>query len=659
MKLRALGEENSERRTSRTNIAAREKVIDTALKTISINLSVRLGRDLSHVTLPPFERPQSYASSKPSYRCVPLRFYLFISSNDLHRRLCVLLYLYKLSVEPRRGVLCRLFGHLKAGQEPVSHLPDCPPFGRRPRTTRLTDKYSNAYSDFYGSGTPCVYKSGPSWHVRKGPQAQGIYREARPVYRHTIGRTWLSIGRRIYHELDSIGIKWTSINPLAYADAGEAKPFCSLILSIGVKPHSLQYDAAVTAANVVKKILDEAGFPTIEVAFVESVVTRSVAAGPKLLSFDPLDDLPDLRKPFITALGLSIAPLKHPHFEGTAALYFRLKKDDKRIAMLTCAHVARPPPIYPNTSMTHRNSSQPHEFIALGNMGYNNAVNAMMGTIGDLLYSIKAWNDELGWLGEPVEGENSKVTERRKEYLDLVAKATKKIEEVKALHDEVINYHSKPDQRVVGFLLHSEKIEVSVKPHNFTNDWALIELYNEKIDWATFKGNKIYVGGNLSIADYGKTMFPNPVDQDKYCYPRNGLLQAYGVVQDNEIHNPQHLDVHGGKCLFVVKNGLATGTTVGCANGLESFTRIYNDYGIEHTSIEIAVLPYNKMRGKFSDAGDSGSIVLDRDGRIVGILTGGAGPTDGIDITYLTPYRWVEQQIKARYPDCFLYEVVP
>jgi len=153
-------------------------------------------------------------------------------------------------------------------------------------------------------------------------------------------------------------------------------------------------------------------------------------------------------------------------------------------------------------------------------------------------------------------------------------------------------------------------------------------------------------------------MFPQPVDQANYRYPRDGLLQAYGVVQDDEIRNPQHLDVHGEKCLLVVKNGLTTGTTVGRANGLESLTRIYDDYGIEHTSIEIAVLPYDKTRGNFSDAGDSGSIVLARDGRIVGILTGGAGPIDEIDVSYITPYWWVEQQIKTEYPGCFLYKVV-
>jgi hypothetical protein len=155
-------------------------------------------------------------------------------------------------------------------------------------------------------------------------------------------------------------------------------------------------------------------------------------------------------------------------------------------------------------------------------------------------------------------------------------------------------------------------------------------------------------------------MFPHPDDRANYKYPDDGLLQAYGVVQDDEIRNPSNLDVHGEKCLLVVKNGLRTGTTFGRTNGLESFTRTYDNHGIEHTSIEIAVLPlpYDKTREPFSDPGDSGSIVLARDGRIVGILTGGAGPADETDITYITPYWWVEKQIKAKYPDCFLYDVV-
>ncbi|KAH7882030.1 hypothetical protein F5I97DRAFT_1832632 [Phlebopus sp. FC_14] len=549
------------------------------------------------------------------------------------------------------------------------------------KPTSLIEKYPNAYSDFYGSGTPCVYKSGPEWPVRKGPQAQGIVREPRPVHGHAIQPTWVSIGTQIGDELESVGVMWTSINPLAYANAGEAKPFCPLIICVGVNPGSLTYDTAVAAAAVVKNILTEADFPDIEVAFVESVVTRS--AGPKLLSFNPLlDRVPDLRKPFTPALGLSIAPRKSPYYEGTAALYFRLSNDDDRVMVLTCAHVARPPPVIPNTGMTQKKGSQRREeIVALGTMGYDNAVKAMMATIGDRLQSIDAWNNALRRLGDPVEGESEEVAERRNEYLDLVAKATREIQRVKELHSEVIENYTTLDQRTIGFVLHSEKIEVSVEPYKFTKDWALIELYKDKIDWTTFKGNKLWVGtsfsmslspspslsslvafsiccGKLSISEYGNTMFPQPQDRKNYSYPEDGLIQAYGVVQEAEMHNPQHLDVHGEKCLLVVKNGLSTGTTVGRVNGLESFRRIYKEYGISQKYLEIAVLPYDKAHGKFSDVGDSGSVVLDRAGRIVGILTGGSGPTDETDITYLTPYWWLQDQVKAKFPGCFLYDVV-
>ncbi|KAI0801514.1 hypothetical protein C8Q74DRAFT_1401040 [Fomes fomentarius] len=511
---------------------------------------------------------------------------------------------------------------------------------------RLSDKYPNAWSDFYPSRTPCIYKSGPDWPVRKGPQAQGFEREVRPVYGHAIEPNCRSIGKRIYQFLDSRSLTWTSINPLAYANAGDANPFCSLIIYIGVKPHSLLYDDAVAAAAVVKEILAEAGFPDIEVAFVESIVT------PPLVR-PLLDDVPDLRKPFTPTLGLSIAPLKYPHFEGTGALYFRLSKDDDRTAILTCAHVARPPPTYPNTGMTRTNKSQPREdIVALGNMGYSNALNGMMSTIHDLLHSIDAWDQVLQRLGDHVEGESPTVTERRQEHVNLVAGAKKKIQLVNKLHDEVTKRHTIPDRRVIGFVLHSEKIEISVDPHGYTSDWALIELFKEKIDWPSFKGNKIYIGGNLSVPDFRNTLFPHPADQANYKYPEDGLLQASGVVQDQEIRNPPHLDVNGEKCLLVVKNGLATGTTVGRVNGLESFTRTYDEYGIQQTSLEIAVLAYDRAHGRFSDAGDSGSIVLSRDGRIVGLLTGGAGRTGETDVTYLTPYWWVEEKIKAKYPGC-------
>lgn len=153
-------------------------------------------------------------------------------------------------------------------------------------------------------------------------------------------------------------------------------------------------------------------------------------------------------------------------------------------------------------------------------------------------------------------------------------------------------------------------------------------------------------------------MHPHPEGLSDFKYPPDGLLQVKGVVKDDEIRKPQQLDANGEKCLIVVKNGKTTGTTLGRLTGMESFIRTHPEYGIKKTSIEIAVYPCSNKDGAFSAPGDSGSIVVDSRGRIVGLLVAGAGTTEETDVTYLTPYWWIEEQMKIAYPNICLYEIV-
>ena len=71
------------------------------------------------------------------------------------------------------------------------------------------------------------------------------------------------------------------------------------------------------------------------------------------------------------------------------------------------------------------NSRRSKEIIALGVQGYDKAINAMLSTIGDHLLAIDAWNDSIGRLGEPKEGESEEVADKRREYLGLMENATK------------------------------------------------------------------------------------------------------------------------------------------------------------------------------------------------------------------------------------------
>jgi len=142
-------------------------------------------------------------------------------------------------------------------------------------------------------------------------------------------------------------------------------------------------------------------------------------------------------------------------------------------------------------------------------------------------------------------------------------------------------------------------------------------------------------------------------------YPEDRLLELRDVMQEDQMHNPDMLDDNGKPCLLVLKDGNTTGLTIGHGTGIFSFVREYFNNGTHQTSMEWAILPYDYESGVFSAPGDSGSIIVDRRGRIGGLLTGGAGKTESSDITYATPFFWLLQRIKDNgFPDAHLYPVM-
>ncbi|KAI0369419.1 hypothetical protein BV20DRAFT_1020825 [Pilatotrama ljubarskyi] len=526
--------------------------------------------------------------------------------------------------------------------------------------SRLTDLYPYAFTDFFGSGTPCVYKTGPAWPIAVGPESQKIVRAARPIYNHPIAPAWLETAWAIVARLDLLQLNWNTVNPLAYANAGEAALICDFVITIGVQPGSLAYAAAVAAARAVDVILEAAGFPEIQVAFIESIYRRHMS-GPKLMSLNPMFDsegLPALRKPFTPTLSPSIAPLKSPHYEGTGGLFFRLNTEegDNRVALLTCAHVAHPPPFFENKVYTRRNDSQAREeIILLGTGSYDAAVAAIMKFMGDQTIAITSWEAARGRLPGPKDDEPKGVTSKRKELTDLIDAASNKIEEANQLHTDVTKHFTTTASRVIGFVLHCAKIEVGAD--QFMYDWSFIQMDEDKIEWDDFKGNKLFVGGNKTAVDWVNYMFPQVNDRRGFHTPEDMLLPLKDVVPEAEFRNPQNFDIHNVRTLLAVKNGRSTGTTFGRVNGLESITRHYPEHGIAQKTLEFIVCGYDTVTAKndkFSDDGDSGSVVAGRDGRIIAQITGGGGPTDETDKTYVTPFYALQGAIKKEYPNCYL-----
>jgi hypothetical protein len=149
-------------------------------------------------------------------------------------------------------------------------------------------------------------------------------------------------------------------------------------------------------------------------------------------------------------------------------------------------------------------------------------------------------------------------------------------------------------------------------------------------------------------------MYPWAADHADFAYPQDGLLSIFDVVSESKKRQPTQRNGRGSPGMPIIKTGLTTGTTVGWLSELESLVRHYDFYDIKFTSFKTTIVPYGG-RGAFSKGGDSGSIILDRKGRIVTLLTGGGGLTGKTDATFATAWYGLEPHIKNTLEGIHLY----
>ena len=308
---------------------------------------------------------------------------------------------------------------------------------------------------------------------------------------------WHALGRQVYEYFDSIAVKWTSIDPVRFAEVGkEAGP---LFLWVGVMPGTLSRDDARVAAVGCKRILAQFQITDVEIAFRESVVIRS--AGPQLLNYVPcMDPTADVRNRFTPTLGLQIAAKDTPHFEGTGGLYICEGGESNRIFVLTARHVVLPPSVCRNDLYAVNSDSKPRrEVILFGDKAYQNAVESIVCKIERQTSLVDYYEDELKCLEGAIESKEDARAKAQERFSGLLKEAEKEVEALNELHINVTKFWSTNSQRVLGHIVYAPPISVGTGDKSYTEDWALVELHREKIEWKSFKGNMIYLGTFRSI----------------------------------------------------------------------------------------------------------------------------------------------------------------
>jgi Peptidase family S64 len=351
------------------------------------------------------------------------------------------------------------------------------------------------------------------------------------------------------------------------------------------------------------------------------------------------------RNPFTATLGIPISPKSRPWSEGTGGFYLSAGGDDKSIYFVTSRHIFFPED--DNSMYMHQNDSMaPEEVMILGSSAFNEKLDNINYEIRGQQFAI---TDALERIKSVMNmNDSASVIERRDAEWDL-QKAKEGLKSLIALHHDIATHWKSKDNRVFGELIWAPPISLSTTPDHYTLDIAVIKIDVDKLDSRNYLGNTISIGNKYTPQEFMDRVYMHYTNTSKSSFPANRLVKLQDQVPKIALTKQPICDKANEPCLIVFKNGAATGTTIGKANNVSSYTRQYfTDKYME--SREWPIIPTNKDSGAFSDKGDSGSCIADAFSCVGGIITGGSGATESADVTYVTPISYIMEVLHSFKP---------
>ncbi|KAI9431125.1 hypothetical protein H4582DRAFT_2121694 [Lactarius indigo] len=471
--------------------------------------------------------------------------------------------------------------------------PSATSFTPDPHTVSHTE--AQAYYSGLASEPKLVYRTGAPWSPPHGPEAQRRRKELREVYNHPLVALWNDgLAWKVVDVMDAHGMVDFDEAPSDEEEgsADEDDAVGPVTIWVGVMP--------TYAAKVVLGLLSGHQITdVVDVDFRESLYRRE--AGPQLLSpvgdLDPLVDV--ISPPHFCPRSPQSLPRAGPRLRAPWASTSSEDGESDSLLGLTCNHV--PPSIRAKACV---------DYVYHPSAPAKNVV----------LLCRKAY-DKLA--GSQIQSfvEREKAKKERTQTQALLDDGETALAALADLLDWIRQQWKSITDRVLGHIIRAPAIRLGVSEERFTEDpGGGFRLSRDKLGHG-FQGNKIDLGacGNANWC---------------FEYPEDRLLPIHGIISDELMRAPDMWDLDGESCLLVVKNGNATNTTLGRANGVFSIVREYAmNTDAHHTSMEWGIVNYDSKSDFFSEPGDSGVIIAD-------ILWP--------HMTYATPFWWSLRRIEAR-----------
>ncbi|CUS06788.1 unnamed protein product [Tuber aestivum] len=408
----------------------------------------------------------------------------------------------------------------------MTSTPSWAVFSRPPISSMEANLY---YYGLYSRPVLVARTSTTLWKPPVCPPGYPSIKWVRTVGNHPLGNIWEgNLALQIHKILESRGVKWTSTDVARIGLVEEFLP--PVIVWIGVQPGTVSREDGHAVAMACKGLLVENQIYNVEVEIRESVVTQY--SGPKFLKpAPPPDPTAELREPLTSALGLSICSTRTLWAEGTGDTNLKLY-------LVTARHVVIPSDS-DNKVQADKFPSQRLNKIALFSPAsfadYLKRIGIAIRRKESIVKCVKRFRHEAFERLRPGET-NSEEAILQQTYQDNTLKAAgNEIEALGGLREEVAKTWSDLDNRIIGHLSFSPVLKYGAGEEGYTQDFALIEIDQSKIEIGSFTGNAIDLGTMLVPNQFTRMMFPHPEDSHSFIYPIDRLFRIRGTIPDREM----------------------------------------------------------------------------------------------------------------------------
>ncbi|PIL26649.1 hypothetical protein GSI_11274 [Ganoderma sinense ZZ0214-1] len=471
------------------------------------------------------------------------------------------------------------------------------------------------------------------------------------VYNTPLNPVWHTVAPKIREVLKAHKIRYSAIHAVRFVTHGregedEQDSLGPVVVWIATHPASRTHPTGTTADDAhraspdILALLEANGVHGAVVEWFEGALERLF--GPPLLRVSPRAN-----------------PTYDEDVQGSVAFFFHENKDkdgndSTRVLAVSNCHVLRKDPTVPYQYQRGRGARQRVRVAGFRRFqrGVDEIVTAIAhrGVTADLrAREIAEQEPQLESEDAEEAGHAGRIVDSKRERL---AEALNDIAALEAFHEQVCRQWCDINRRNIGHVDWAPEISTDVDGHGYTRDIGTFEVDAERFR-AEFEGNVVDLGKNPP----GKKYAPNKLidkfypDREGYTtafeFPPFGQLRISGCLTREDLAAPDTCDSAGAPCIVVMKDGNASDLTVGRCAGLEAYTC---DASGTVEAVEIAVFNYAPLSGSFSERGDSGALVFDGRGRMVGIVHSGLASGGNNHVTYATPAWWVIEQLKREYP---------